>query len=191
MQATFSPNDRYTEDMDNSSVEDLASLILLIRGKKVILSSELARLYQVEPRALIQAVKRNKERFPDDFMLQLTAPEFQALRSQSVILESGGKGAHSKYLPYGFTQEGIAMLSSVLRSPRAIQVNIAIMRAFVKLRELMNSHRELAEKINALERRYDAQFKVVFNSIRKLIEAKPRELTKLTTSKQKIGFGDR
>ena len=109
--------------MRSSSAEELASLILLIRRKRVILSSELAHLYQVEPRALIQAVKRNKERFPDGFMLQLTAPEFQALRSQSVILETGGKGAHPKYPPYGFTQEGIAMLSSVLRSPRTIHVN--------------------------------------------------------------------
>jgi len=108
-----------------------------------------------------------------------------------VILEGGGKGGHSKYLPHGFTQEGVAMLSSVLKSPRAVQVNIAIMRAFVKLRELMNSHRELAEKINSLEKRYDAQFKVVFNSIRKLIEAKPEDLTKSLSSKHKIGFGNR
>ncbi len=177
--------------MKNFPCEEISSLILLIRGHKVILSNDLARLYEVEPRVLTQAVKRNIERFPADFMLQLTQDEVKALRSQNVILEGGGKGGHSKYLPFGFTQEGVAMLSSVLRSHRAIHVNIAIMRAFVKLRELMNSHRELAEKINSLEKRHDAQFKVVFNSIRKLIEAKPEDLVGSRSTKHKIGFGNR
>jgi phage regulator Rha-like protein len=106
-----------------------------------------------------------------------------------VILKGERRGQYSKYRPYAFTQEGIAMLSSVLRSKRAVQVNIAIMRTFVKLRELMTSHRELAQKINALERRYDAQFKVVFQSIRELIEAKPKELTRIPSKKHPLGFG--
>ncbi len=152
-----------------------------------MLSGHLAELYDVEVRALVQAVKRNYERFPDDFMFQLTSEEVESLRSQNVILEK--KGRHSKYLPYAFTQEGIAMLSSVLRSHRAVQVNIAIMRTFVKLRELMNSHRDLAHKIDSLERRYDSQFKVVFNSIRKLIDVEPKELVRVSTPKRKIGFG--
>lgn len=122
-------------------------------------------------------------------MFQLTLEELSALRSQNVTLEGQGKGQHSKYLPYAFTQEGVAMLSTVLRSKRAIEANIAIMRTFVKLRELMNEHHDLADRINALERRYDAQFKVVFNSIRDLIKAKPRDLQKIILPKRKIGFG--
>lgn len=122
-------------------------------------------------------------------MFQLSAEEVESLRSQIVILEGGGKGRHSKYLPYAFTQEGVAMLSSGLRSPRAVMVNIAIMRAFVRLRELMNSHRELAIKIEALERRYNGQFQVVFKSIRKLIEARPDKLVRVPATKRKIGFG--
>jgi uncharacterized protein YjcR len=106
-----------------------------------------------------------------------------------VTLKEGGRGKHSKYLPDAFTQEGIAMLSSVLHSPRAIQANIAIMRVFVKLREMMFSHRDLSQKIEALERRYDAQFKVVFNSIKELINAKPKELVQATLTRRKIGFG--
>ena len=152
-----------------------------------MLSQHLAELYGVEVRSLVQAVKRNIARFPDDFMFQLSSEELSSLRSQNVILE-GGKGQHSKYKPFAFTQEGVAMLSSVLRSPRAVQANIAIMRAFVKLRELMVSHRELSQKIESLERRYDAQFKVVFNSIRELIQAKPKELIQIPSSKRKIGF---
>ena len=175
--------------MDTASPDQLNKLILLIRGKKVMLSWHLAQLYGVEVRALIQAVKRNDTRFPEDFMFQLTEEEVDSLRSQNVILENFGKGHHSKYLPYAFTQEGISMLSSVLHSPKAIMVNIAIMRTFVRLRELMNSHRELAQKIEALERRYDGQFKVVFNSIQKLIQAQPKELVQVPSSKRKIGFG--
>jgi hypothetical protein len=175
--------------METPSIDQLNKSILLIRGRKVILSWHLAQLYGVESRALIQAVKRNNARFPEDFMFQLTMEELDSLRSQNVILENVGKGAHSKYLPYAFTQEGISMLSSVLRSSRAIMVNIAIMRTFVRLRELMNSHQELSQKIQALERRYDGQFKVVFNSIQKLIQARPKELIQVPSSKKKIGFG--
>jgi len=133
----------------------------------------------------MQAVRRNARRFPEDFMFQLTESEVEALRSQNVILKGAGRGQHLKYLPHAFTQEGVAMLSSVLRSSTAIEANIAIMRAFVKLREMMYSHNELARKIEALERRYDGQFKVVFNSIKQLIEAKPGSSQ---IPKRKIGF---
>jgi len=171
-----------------SKEEAIQPLIIVIRGKKIMLSTDLANLYEVEPRTLMQAVRRNKTRFPEDFMFQLTTEETDSLRSQNVILNARKRGHNIKYLPYAFTQEGIAMLSSVLHSPRAIQVNIAIMRAFVKLRELMDSHRDLAQKIEALERRYNSQFKVVFNSIRELINAKPKELVHVPR-RRKIGFG--
>ena len=175
--------------MSAASTDHVDNLILLIRGRKVILSYHLADLYEVQVRVLLQAVKRNSDRFPEDFMFQLTLDEVDSLRSQNVILNVGKRGHNIKYLPFAFTQEGIAMLSSILRSPRAILVNIAIMRTFVKLRELMNSHRELAQKIESLERRYDGQFKVVFNSIRKIIDAQPKELVRVPASRRKIGFG--
>lgn len=175
--------------MERLTSDQLDNLVLLIRGRKVMLSIHLADLYGVQPRALTQAVKRNIVRFPDDFMFQLTPQEVDSLRSQNVILNTGKRGHNIKYLPYAFTQEGVAMLSSVLKSPRAIVVNIAIMRTFVRLRELMSSHRELAKKIESLERRYDGQFKVVFNSIRKLIDAQPKELPSVPQAKRKIGFG--
>ncbi len=174
--------------MGDLSVDQIHDLVLLIRGRKVILSSHLAELYEVQVRALTQAVKRNIDRFPEDFMFQLTPEEVDSLRSQNVILNVGKRGHNIKYLPYAFTQEGIAMLSSVLNNPRAILVNIAIMRTFVKLRELMTSHRELAQKIESLERRYDGQFKVVLNSIRKLIDAQPTELVRVPPARRKIGF---
>ncbi len=153
-----------------------------------MLSAHLAEIYGVEVRALLQAVRRNAERFPEDFMFQLTPEETEALRSQNVILEGQGRGQHSKYRPHALTQEGVAMLSSVLRSKRAIQANIAIMRTFLRLRELMASHRDLAQKIDALERRYDAQFKVVFQSIRELINAKPKDRPAVPAKKRPLGF---
>ncbi len=170
------------------SQSQLERTIYYIRDRKVMLSSDLASLYEVAPKVLLQAVRRNIDRFPSDFMFQLTQEEWKSLRSQIVTLESRGKGRHSKYLPFAFTQEGIAMLSSVLNSPRAIQVNMAIMRTFVKLRELMISHSDLAQKIETLEKKYNAQFRVVFNSIRELINAKPKELPKAFI-KRKLGFG--
>jgi hypothetical protein len=139
-----------------------------IRGEKVLLDRDLAILYGVETRTLIQAVKRNLSRFPPDFMIQLRAEEASALRSQIVILEPG-RGKHRKYLPFAFTEQGVAMLASVLRSPRAIRTNIEIMRAFVRLRRLLSTNIELARKLDALERRYDQQFKVVFRAIRELM----------------------
>jgi hypothetical protein len=146
----------------------IEKVILLVRGQKVMLDADLAGLYGVETRVLVQAVKRNLERFPEDFMFQLNKEEADFLRSQIVTLKKG-RGQHSKYLPYAFTEQGVAMLSSVLRSQRAIQVNIEIMRAFIRLRQMLASHAELARKLDALEKKYDAQFKDVFEAIRQLM----------------------
>jgi len=159
-------------------VERIERSILLMRGQKVMLSTDLAELYQVEPRALVQAVKRNIARFPQDFMFQLTEEEYSNLKSQFVISSWGGV---RRARPYAFTEQGVAMLSSILRSRRAIQVNIEIMRAFVRLRRMLASHADLARKLDALERKYDAQFKVVFDAIRELM--KPPE-----SKKRPIGF---
>jgi len=168
------------EKMDILSPDVIESKILLIRGKKVMLDQSLAELYRVETRALNQAVKRNLPRFPEDFMFQLTKEEVEALlRSQFVILK---KGQHYKYLPYVFTENGVAMLSSVLNSERAIMVNIQIMRTFTRLREILSSHEELKQKLVQMEGKYDAQFKVVFEAIRALM-APPKK------PKKKIGFG--
>lgn len=134
-----------------------------------MLSMHLAELYGVEPRALIQAVKRNRERFPSDFMFQLSSSEFTSLKSHIVISSWGGL---RRATPYAFTEQGVAMLSSVLRSRRAIQVNIAIMRAFVKLRETLTLHKDLAKKLEELERKiihHDAQIQSVFDAIRQLM----------------------
>jgi len=150
------------------AVQNLGQKIYFIRGHRVMMDSDLAELYGVETFNLNKAVKRNVERFPADFMFQLSENEWESLRFQSGILKSS-RGEHRKYLPYVFTQEGIAMLSSVLRSPRAIQANIAIMRAFVQLRSILLSNRELAKKLEALEQKYDAQFKMVFDAIRRLM----------------------
>ncbi len=147
-------------------IERIERAILLIRRQKVMLDADLAELYGVETRVLVQAVKRNMERFPEDFMFQLSHEEFAILRSQSVTSSDwGGR----RYPPYAFTEQGVAMLSSVLRSQRAILVNIEIMRAFIRLRQMLASHVELARKLDALERKYDAQFKVVFEAIRQLM----------------------
>jgi hypothetical protein len=152
--------------------ERIERSILLLRGRRVLLDVELAALYGVETRVLNQAVKRNRDRFPADFMFQLTQPEARLLRSQIVILK---QGQNLKYRPYAFTEQGVAMLSSVLHSPRAIRVNIEIMRAFVRLRQMLNSHAELAPKLNDLERRDDSQFKVVFDAIRQLMAPPKRK----------------
>ncbi len=144
-----------------------------------MLDTDLAELYEVETKVLNQAVKRNLDRFPADFCFQLTANEADALdrlRSQIVTLK---RGEHRKYLPYVFTEQGVAMLSSVLHSPRAVQVNIEIMRAFVRLRRMLASNAGLARKLAALEKKYDAQFKIVFDAIRQLMsppEPKRREI---------------
>lgn len=147
-------------------LERIERSILLLRGQKVMLDSDLAELYGVETKALNRAVKRNIGRFPEDFMFQLTKEEYDSLRFQFGTLK---RGQHSKYLPHVFTQEGVAMLSSVLSSEKAIEVNILIMRAFVKLREMIASNKDLAKRLDELEKKYDAQFKIVFDAIRQLM----------------------
>ena len=159
--------------------ERIERSILLIRGHKVLLDRDLAELYGVKPIALRQQVRRNLNRFPDDFMFQLTAEEAEALVSQNVIPSRRSLGG---FLPYAFTQEGVAMLSSVLRSERAVLVNIDIMRAFVRLRELLASHVELARRLDELEKKYDAQFRIVFEAIRDLMTPPP------SPPRRRIGF---
>ena len=166
-------------------VDRIEKAILLMRRQKVMLDANLAELYGVETRVLVQAVKRNLGRFPEDFMFQLSKEEADFLRSQIVTLEKG-RGQHSKYLPYAFTEQGVAMLSSVLHSQRAIQVNIEIMRAFIRLRQMLATHIELARKLDALEKRYDSQFKQVFDAIRQLMappEPKKRPIGFRTSKK--------
>jgi hypothetical protein len=141
--------------------------IHFLRGQKVMLSSDLAVLYAVPVRALVQAVKRNKSRFPSDFLFQLDSDELKILKSQSVTSSWGGA---RRAFPYAFTEQGIAMLSSVLRSNRAVQVNIAIMRAFVQLRALLATHEDLRRKISEMERRYDAKFHAVFATLSRMLE---------------------
>ena len=162
-------------------VERITQAILLIRGHKVMLDADLARLYSVETKALNRAVKRNIERFPSDFMFQLTTEEAGRLRRQTGTLKTG-RGEHRKYRPHAFTEQGVAMLSSVLRSERAVRVNIEIMRAFVQMRQMLTSHGDLTRKLEALEKKYDAQFKVVFDAIRELMT--PSD----PPGKRRIGF---
>src|SRR3989338_2504039 len=147
------------------SVEVIAAKILLIRGKRVMLDRDLAKLYEVDRRQLPRQVRRNIERFPADFMFQLTKEELQNLMCQNGTSSWGG----TRKLPRAFTEQGVAMLSGVLHSKRAIHVNIQIMRAFVKLRELLSSHKDLALKLAEMEKKYDSQFKVVFDAIRELM----------------------
>jgi len=178
-------------------IERITQAILLIRGHKVMLDSDLAELYGVATKVLIQAVKRNQDRFPEDFTFQLSSEEFEllrrqngtsSLRSQFVTSNPDAESTRTarggrRYAPYVFTEQGIAMLSSVLHSERAIHVNIEIMRAFVRLRQLLATNAELARKLATLERKYDAQFKIVFDAIRELMT--PPEPKK----KRPIGFG--
>jgi hypothetical protein len=152
---------------------DVERVILMIRGQKVLRDADLAAMYGVDVKILNQAVKRNLDRFPGDFMFQLTPDETAHLITLSVTSRSrGGR----RYRPYVFTEQGVAMLSSVLRSPRAVHVNIEIMRAFVRLRQMLGANAELARRLAALENKYDTQFKVVFDAIRELMEppSKPR-----------------
>jgi ORF6N domain len=159
--------------------ERIKKSILLIRGHKVLLDVHLAALYGVPTKRLNEQVRRNRSRFPEDFMFQLTSEEVTFLRSQTATSNRGRGGR--RYAPYAFTEQGVAMLSSVLNSERASQVNIEIMRIFVRLRQMVALNARLARKMNALEKRYDAQFKVVFDAIRQLMTApEPR--------KRKIGF---
>lgn len=165
--------------MSNTSIalpdEFIEDTILLIRGKRVILDHDLARLYGVTTKVLNQAVRRNLDRFPEDFMFQLTKAETEdwqhltRLRSQNVILKKT-RGTNIKYQPYAFTEHGILMLSSVLKSQRAAQVNIQIMRTFVKLRQMLASNETLIERLDKLEANYDAKFKIVFSAVRQLMD---------------------
>jgi hypothetical protein len=151
---------------------DPERLIAVVRGLPVMLDNDLAALYGVPTRSLLQAVRRNEERFPPDFSFRLTPEENETrLRSQFVISNSGRGGR--RYLPYAFTEQGVAMLSSVLRCARAVAVNIEIMRAFVRMRRLLVSHAELAARVTELEERYDAHFKVVFDALRGLMDPPP------------------
>jgi len=171
-------NDKKSKDRSLIPVERIERSILLIRGHKVILDADLATLYGVETKQLVRAVKRNLPRFPDDFMFQLNDEESENLRFHfGTSSQWGGR----RYPPYAFTEQGVAMLSSVLRSKRAVQVNIEIMRTFVRLRRMLASNKELARRLDALEKKYDAQFKVVFDAIRELM--KPPE-----PKKRPIGF---
>jgi len=172
----------YNGGMENRILipdEAIGNAIRLVRGQKVLLDNDLARLYGVETRVLNQAVKRNADRFPEDFMFQLSPDEAEAWlrsRSQFVILK---RGENLKYRPYAFTEQGVAMLSGVLHSDRAVRVNIEIMRAFVRLRQLLASNADLERKLETLEKKYDLRFKVVFDALRRLMtrpEPKRREI---------------
>jgi len=160
------------------STEAIASKILIIRGKRVMLDSDLAVLYEVKTKRLNEQVIRNRKRFPEDFMFQITEEEAIFLRSHFATSKRGGR----RYLPYVFTQEGVAMLSSVLNSERAIMVNIQIMRAFVQLRRMLLTNRDLRRKIEEMERKYDRQFGIVFQAIKQLLELPPPKEKKI------IGF---
>jgi len=158
-------------------IERIQKCIYLIRGRKVLLDSDLAQQYGVETKVLNQAVARHKRRFPSDFMFRLSKEEFNNLRSQIVTSSWGGR----RYPPYAFNEQGVAMLSSVLQSRRAIEVNIAIMRTFVKLREILASNAALRRKIEAMERQYDEQFKLVFKVLSEMVMPTPK-------SKPQIGY---
>ncbi len=157
----------------------------MVRNKRIILDSDIARLYGVETKVLKQAVRRNIERFPSDFLIQLSKEEYNSLRSQNVTLK---RGEHSKYLPFAFTEQGVAMLSSVLRTPQAIEVNISIMRAFVKIRETLESNQDISNKLKELEKSTNERLSsqedkigIIFNTIRELIVEEK-------SNKKKIGF---
>jgi hypothetical protein len=161
-------------------MERVENRILSIRGHRVILDADLAELYGVTTGALNQAVKRNAGRFPGDFMFQLSQEEADSLRSQIVILKNG-RGLHRKYLPYAFTEHGAIMAASVLNSPRAIEASVYVVRAFVKMREVLATHKELVRRLDEMEGKVDRQFKVVFDAIRALMEPPPKP-------KRRIGY---
>ncbi len=180
--------------MKNTSVaipsverDDVARVIVVLRGHRVLLDEDLAQLYGVTTKALLQAVRRNRERFPDDFLLELTDHEWAALRSQSVTIKTG-RGKHRKYRPFAFTEQGVAMLSSVLRSGRAIAVNVRIMRAFVRMREMLASSQELSIRLDELESRLDGKLAEHDQAIAAILSA-IRQLLKPSADKSRgIGF---
>ncbi len=168
--------------------ELISSQVLTLRSQRVLLAQQLSLLYGVETRVLNQAVQRNIDRFPDDFMFRLEAEDMASLRSQTVTLNTQdidskenlnvstlakSRGAHTKYTPYAFTEQGIAMLSSVLKSPQAVAVNIQIMRAFVNMRSMASEHQEIKRQILKMESKYDKNFKVVFDALHRLMDAPP------------------
>lgn len=159
-------------------ITEVTDRILFIRGKKIMLDFDLAMLYNVETRALKQAVKRNMERFPEDFMFQLTTPEVENMVSQHVIPSKSYLGGA---IPYAFTEQGVAMLSGVLKSKAAVQVNISIMRAFVQMHQLLENNKVLEGKLVEMEKKYDQQFKEVFDTVKQLIHQK-------TKPRERIGF---
>jgi len=176
--------------------EQIDHSILVVRGHKVLLDGQLAGFYGVETRALVQAVKRNLNRFPEDFMFRLSGDEWVALRSQAepwrlrsqtVILNSG-RGRHRKYLPYAFTEQGVAMLSSVLRSPRSVAVNIQIMRAFVRLRQLVSAHKELAERLTKLEEQMRQRDHAVARQFQHVFELLDHLFNPPSPPRKRIGF---
>ncbi|OGE76366.1 MAG: hypothetical protein A3K05_04065 [Candidatus Doudnabacteria bacterium RIFCSPHIGHO2_01_48_18] len=154
-------------------LETIERRIFLIRGHKVMIDRDLAELYGVPTKRLNEQVRRNIKRFPADFMLQLTAEETRLLRSQTATLKKAGRGQHRKYFPYVFTEQGVAMLASALNSERAIQVNISIVRTFVRLREMLATHKDLAAKIEAMEKKYNSHFKTIFEAIQELMGPEP------------------
>jgi hypothetical protein len=156
-------------------IELITAKILIVRGKRVMLDKDIAVLYGVKPIALRQQVKRNRERFPEDFMFQITEEEVKIMVSQNVIPSIQSLGG---YLPYAFTEQGVAMLSGVLHSKRAIQVNIQIMRAFIQLKRILLADRDLKRKIEEMEKKYDKQFAIVFQAIRQLLKPPPQERKK-------------
>lgn len=172
--------------------ERIAQAILILRGHRVLLDDTLAALYGVETRMLVQAVKRNLDRFPEDFLFQLEAAEIESLRSQSVISKPASRGGR-RYAPYAFTEQGVAMLSSILRSKQAVQVNIEIMRAFVRLRGLLITNRELAKKLDELERKvssHDQAIADILSAIRQLMtppEPKRRPIGFVSPAEKKSG----
>jgi hypothetical protein len=161
-------------------VETIEKTIYLIRGQKVMLDADLASLYQVTTKALNQAARRNRDRFPDDFMFQLTTKELEEL-NRSQIVTASQKHRDPRFRPYAFTEQGVAMLSSVLHSKRAIFVNIEIMRTFARLRLMLATNSELSRRLNDLESKYDRQFKVVFDAIRQL-------MSPASSGRKQIGF---
>ena len=166
-------------------LELIKNSILEIRGKRVILDYELAKLYEVETRVLKQAVRRNIDRFPEDFMFQLTKEEWKLLRSQSVTLEIG-KGHHPKYLPFAFTEQGVAMLSAVLNSQRAVQTSVLIMRAFVLMRQWALEYQDLQDKLSELEQRFGQKFSDIEQVLNYLIQKDQKQVQQ--GGRKRIGF---
>ncbi|MCW5912258.1 MAG: ORF6N domain-containing protein [Cyclobacteriaceae bacterium] len=166
-------------------LQTIQNKIYEIREHKIMLDFDLAELYETETRILKQAVRRNRDRFPSDFMFEVSREEYNSVRSQIVTLQKG-KGQHSKYLPFAFTEQGVAMLASILNSPKAIQVNIQIVRAFVFIRQYALSHKELTDKLHELEKKYNKQFKDVYEAINYLLQ-KDKEVIEYKVRK-KIGF---